>query len=446
MHKTIFDIIMPRHKLSLFAMMLLLLTTSFSCNKNNQDSAFTADFSYSMKDDNHVVFTNESQGEYYSLTWDFGNGQTETTTDKKKDFTIYYPEAGDYEVSLKALNYTGQTNTATKNISIVTSDLVLSFTAEVDLQDPNRVNLKNTTQGKYDSFKWLYRYKTIEDEVEYTAYFPYTGNYDIELLVFKNGTSHSLKKTINITRDDPNYVQNLTLTWEDQFDGTSVNSENWRFDTGSTGWGNNELENYTNGDNADVSGGILTITARKVNDNMEVGSYTSSRLSTKGKKEFQYGRMEIRAKLPSGTGIWPAIWMLGSNFSTVGWPDCGEMDIMEYVGYNPNTVYATVHTPAGFGNFGSGSSTTVTTCEEEFHNYGVIWTEKKLEFYVDSTDNVIHTYAPAVKTDENWPFNQPAFFILNVAVGGYWGGAQGIDNNIFPQSMEIDYIKVYQEK
>jgi beta-glucanase (GH16 family) len=117
---------------------------------------------------------------------------------------------------------------------------------------------------------------------------------------------------------------------------------------------------------------------------------------------------------------------------------------MEYVGYNPNTIYATVHTPSGYGGNGDGSSKNLTTCEEEFHIYGLIWTEESLSFYTDKPENVTHVYAPSTKTANNWPFNQPAFFILNVAVGGSWGGAQGIDNAIFPQSLEIDYVRVYE--
>lgn len=205
------------------------------------------------------------------------------------------------------------------------------------------------------------------------------------------------------------------------------------------------MQNYTDGDNAEIVDGKLIITARKVDDNMQPGSYTSSRMVTMDKQEFQYGRMEINAKLPSGTGIWPAIWMLGSNFNTTGWPACGEIDIMEYVGYTPNTVYATVHTSSGSGGAGSGNSMSVPTCEEDFHTYGLIWTEENLTFYVDTPENVLHTYAPEVKTNDNWPFDQPAFFLLNVAVGGTWGGAQGIDNSIFPQSMEVDYVRVYQK-
>ncbi|KJF42815.1 hypothetical protein LH29_15415 [Draconibacterium sediminis] len=250
---------------------------------------------------------------------------------------------------------------------------------------------------------------------------------------------------MTIAANDSEYFSKLELVWEDNFDGNAVNTDNWTFETGSGGWGNNELQNYTAGDNAVVKDGILTITAKKLNEAKVAGSYTSSRMITSGKKEFTYGRMEIRAKLPSGTGIWPAIWMLGANIGTAGWPACGEIDIMEYVGYQPNKVHATVHTSAGYGGNGDGSSKTFETAEEEFHVYGLFWTEKELVFYTDSPENITHRYAPSSKNNDNWPFNKPHFFILNVAVGGNWGGAQGIDNAIFPQSMEVDYVRVYQE-
>lgn len=416
------------------------------CEENNSDDGFNADFSYEFIDDNHVHFVNASDGEYYSLMWDFGNEETDTTTDKKKSYTIYYPAEGDYEVSLKLLNYSGKTKTESKSINIPTTDFIISFTADVDNNNPNYVHLTNTSIGEYDSFKWLYRNREVENETESEAYFPIAGSYEIELQVFKGANAYPLKKTINIAQDDPDYFDNMTLVWSDEFDGATINTDNWTFETGATGWGNNELQNYTNGDNADVVDGKLIITALKVDDNMEAGSYTSSRIISEGKKEFQYGRLEIRAKLPFGTGIWPAIWMLGSNFRSVGWPACGEMDIMEYVGYEPDVIHSTVHTPSGYGANANGSSKTLETCEEEFHVYGLLWTEKKLVFYTDNIENVTHTYFPVIKTSENWPFDQPHFFILNVAVGGNWGGAQGIDNSIFPQKMEIDYVRVYQEE
>ena len=426
-----------------FFLLMSLMTFTF-CDEEN-DADFSADFSYEFIDDNHVRYTNESSGEYYSLIWDFGNQESDTTSDKNKSYTKYYPYAGDYNVSLKIMNYTGKIKTVQKTVSIETTEFELSFIAEVNSNDPNEIILKNTSIGEYDSFKWIYRNKEISNESETVAYFPYAGSYTIELKVTKGEQVYSESKTVNIAQDDPDYFDKLTLAWSDEFDGTELNTTNWKFETGATGWGNNELQNYTDGDNAEVVDGNLIITARKVNDNTELGSYTSSRIISAGKKEIQYGRIEIRANLPEGTGIWPAIWMLGSNFASVGWPACGEMDIMEYVGYQPNIVHSTVHTLAGYAGAGDGSSKTLETCEEEFHIYGLLWTEKKLVFYTDSIENITHIYNPSAKTSENWPFDKPAFFIFNIAVGGTWGGAQGVDNSIFPQTMEIDYVRVYQE-
>ena len=426
----------------LFLSVVIFLTVA--CSKDDENE-FTPAFSFEFTDDNHVKFTNKSEGEYYSLFWDFGNGDTLSTTDKNRTVEVYYPLAGNYPVTLTLYNYTGQRRSASQTVSVAKDDLVVGFSVVVDPADPNYVLLKNTSTGSFNSLKWVYRNREVQNVNELRAYFPIQGNYKVTLFVTKGTNTFSLEKTVSITRDDPDYAARLTLIWQDEFDGTSVNANNWTFETGATGWGNNELQNYTNGNNASVAGGKLTITARKVDENKLPGSYTSARMITMNKKEFLYGRIEIRAKLPSGTGIWPAIWMLGSNFKTAGWPACGEIDIMEYVGYQPNTVHATIHTPSGYGGSGSGTSVPLATCEEEFHNYGIIWNEKYIRFYIDDPANVIYTYAPVVKNSANWPFDQPFFLILNVAVGGNWGGANGIDNSIFPQSMEVDYVRVYQE-
>ena len=414
-----------------------------SCEKEDGQD-FIADFSIDFIDDNNVKFVNLSEGEYYSLDWDFGNGETATTTNKSKQYEVYYPEAGDYNVRLSVLDFTGNTKVATKTVNILKSDLVLSFTAEIDAANGNYVNLVNTSEGDYDSFRWLYSNKIVDNETSTRAYFPFSGSYDIVLEVKKGAAFFTLSKTVLITQDDPDYVSNFTLVWSDEFDGNTVNTNNWKFETGASGWGNSELQNYTNGANAEVKDGKLILTAEKLDDNKVAGSYSSTRMITKGKKEFTYGKMEIRAKLPSGKGIWPAIWMLGENIDNVGWPACGEIDIMEYVGYQPNTIHSTVHTTSGSGNNGDGSSKALETAEEDFHVYGLIWTQEELLFYTDSPENVTHKYNPSTKTDNNWPFDKPHFFILNIAVGGTWGGAQGIDNSIFPQTMEIDYVRVYQ--
>nr|WP_321354248.1 family 16 glycosylhydrolase [uncultured Draconibacterium sp.] len=428
---------------ALLALWLFIPLTS--CSEEGTEAGFTADFSYSFIDDNNVRFINESEGDYLRMNWNFGNGQTESTTTKSQTYEVYYPEAGDYNVNLLVIGLDSDQKSAAKSINIASTDFAISFTAEAGATNPNSINLKNTSVGDFDSFQWKFRNKIIENETNAVAYFPYAGTYTVELMITKNGDTFSSKQDITIADDDSDYFSKLELVWEDNFDGDAVNTDNWTFETGAGGWGNNELQNYTAGDNAVVQDGILTITAEKVNEAKVAGSYTSSRMITSGKKEFTYGRMEIRAKLPSGTGIWPAIWMLGANIDDVGWPACGEIDIMEYVGYKPNTVHATVHSPAGYAGNGDGNNKTLETAEEEFHVYGLFWTEKEMVFYTDSPENVTHRYAPTNKTEENWPFDKPQFFILNVAVGGNWGGAQGIDNSIFPQSLEVDYVRVYQE-
>ncbi len=431
-------------KYFLSAMVLILFLSA--CGKSEPETAaFTPGFIYEFIDGNHVRFINQTEGEYHILNWDFGNGQTESTTSKSEQFEVYYPQAGEYDVTLTVIGLDGGRGSLKKTVSIEQTDFEVTFTLSVDAAHPNNVNLENTSVGTFDSFSWIFRNRVIENENSAVAYFPYAGSYTILLKVVKDGKTYSSNKPVTIALDDPGYFSKFGLVWADEFDGDAVNTNNWAFETGAGGWGNNELQNYTNGSNTEVKDGILTITALKVDDYKVAGSYTSSRIITKGKHEFTYGKMEIRAQLPSGKGIWPAIWMLGNDIGTAGWPACGEIDIMEYVGYMPNTIYATVHTPAGYGSNGSGNSRALQSAEEDYHIYGLMWTEKEMIFYVDDINNITFRYAPTYKTAENWPFDKPQFFILNVAVGGNWGGAQGIDNSIFPQSMHIDYVHVYQE-
>ena len=323
-------------------------------------------------------------------------------------------------------------------------NLKADFNLAIDSEKPNYAGIKNTTKGHFDSVLWTIRGHTFREDSKFEAYFPFAGQHEIRLVVSNDSDHDTIIKKVNITRDDPDYLNKLKPVWEENFNGEQLNMRCWSFATGAHGWGNQELQNYTKGDNLTLKNGKLTIDILKVDNKKEPGSYTSSRIHTSGKKEFQYGRIEARAKLPSGKGIWAAIWMLGSNIDSVGWPACGEMDIMEYVGFEPNTIHSTVHIPAGYAGNGDGSNMEVKTCEENFHTYGMLWTPSELVFYVDSIRNVVHTYAPNPKNADNWPLNQPAFIILNVAVGGTWGGLEGVDNTIFPQTMEIDHVKVYQ--
>ncbi|MNS01031.1 Beta-glucanase precursor [compost metagenome] len=230
------------------------------------------------------------------------------------------------------------------------------------------------------------------------------------------------------------------LVWEENFNKPTLDETVWNFELGdgcpnSCGWGNNERQIYTR-ENYEIKEGKLIIHAKK-----EESRYTSTKITTKDKKFFQYGRMEARAKLPIGHGIWPAFWMLGQNISQVGWPKCGEIDILEYVGREPHMVFTTLHTQDSHGNTINTKKTSFPNIEEGFHVYAVDWTKDKMDFFVD--DILVYTFQPEVKNENTWPFDKPFYFILNVAVGGNFGGPN-VDDTIFPQDFIVDYIKVYQ--
>ncbi|AUC76936.1 family 16 glycosylhydrolase [Olleya sp. Bg11-27] len=225
------------------------------------------------------------------------------------------------------------------------------------------------------------------------------------------------------------------LVWSDEFDVNGApDPANWTYDlgVGENGWGNNELQEYTDSaDNVIVEDGSLKITAKA-----EGSAYTSARLKSVDLFEFTYGRVEVRAKLPAAQGTWPAIWMLGANFETVGWPASGEIDIMEQTGQDKNTTLGTLHYPAMFGGNGNTGSTSVATSTTAFHNYVVEWTPDVIKIVVD--DVVFHT----VINSDSLPFNDDFFFILNVAMGGSLGGT--VDPAFTEDTMEIDYVRVYQ--
>ncbi|HCD53370.1 MAG TPA: beta-glucanase [Balneolaceae bacterium] len=244
--------------------------------------------------------------------------------------------------------------------------------------------------------------------------------------------------------------ENATLFWSEDFNGTVVDTSEWIFQTGDHGWGNDELQDYQpfGSDNAIVKDGALHIVARKVGEGQNVGDYTSTRI--RSRRSFKYGRMEVRAKMPDykGPGLWPAIWMLGENIREVGWPDCGEIDIMEYVSWRPDSTLATIHSRANNHRDKTQISSgfvALPTIEEEFHDFGILWDEESLEFYVDDPDNILLSIPrPEDPDQDNWPFSNPHFFILNVAVGGGLGGVEGVDDSIFPASMIIDHVKVWK--
>ncbi|HRI59820.1 MAG TPA: family 16 glycosylhydrolase [Saprospiraceae bacterium] len=238
------------------------------------------------------------------------------------------------------------------------------------------------------------------------------------------------------------------LVWADEFDGTALNTANWTYEMGdgcpnNCGWGNNELQ-YYRADNTSIVNGNLVITAKK--QNFGTRNYTSSRLVTKGKKQFKFGRIDIRAALPEGKGLWPALWMLGSNIDAVSWPACGEIDIMELTGDLPNRVVGTVHYGANVSQHQYKSMSKYLSgtdnFQDEFHVFSINWEADLIQFLVD--DEVYHTITPASLNGAPYPFNKNFFFIFNVAVGGNFPGNP--DNSTpFPQHMIVDYVRVFQK-
>lgn len=237
------------------------------------------------------------------------------------------------------------------------------------------------------------------------------------------------------------------LVWADEFDKAGLpDPTKWSYDTGGSGFGNNELQYYTEKrpENARIENGKLVIEARK--EDYQARKYTSARLLTAGKTTWKYGRIEVMAKLPKGVGTWPAIWMLGENIGTAGWPKCGELDIMEHVGYDEGIVHGTAHTQDYNHTKGTQKEgkVTVSNVTTEFHLYAIEWTDKQIDFFVDSQKYYTVLRSVLGGSEPQWPFDQPFFLILNLAVGGNWGGLKGVDDSIWPQRMEVDYVRIYQ--
>ena len=248
---------------------------------------------------------------------------------------------------------------------------------------------------------------------------------------------------------EPETPKTYQLVWSDEFDGDAIDTTKWAFQIGDgsaegiPGWGNNELEYYTDRpENAFIEGGNLVIEARQ--ENFEGAAYTSARLRTKDLADWKFGRIEARARLPKGQGIWPAIWMLPTLEVFGGWPKSGEIDIMELVGHEPETVHGTVHYgPDWPNNQFSGRPYTLSDGDfsDDFHVFSIEWVENTIDFYVDG--NSFFRVAQSTTSPHPYPFNQIFHLILNVAVGGNWPGNPNSDT-VFPQRMEVDYVRVYQ--
>jgi len=251
----------------------------------------------------------------------------------------------------------------------------------------------------------------------------------------------------NLVPDDnagystPNQYTGYTLVWSDEFSGNAIDASNWSFEIGNNnGWGNHELEYYTSStNNAFVSEGNLIIEARA--ESISGSNYTSARMITKGKKSFKYGRIDIRAKLPKGKGIWPALWMLGNNIDAAGWPACGEIDMMELLGQEPNRVYGTLHwgaSAAAHQSYGTNKLLSAGTFADSFHVYTMIWTQSSISLLIDDV-----SYFLMDTTVGTLPFNANFFFIFNIAVGGDWPGPPDSSTTL-PQRMVVDYVRVFQ--
>ncbi len=232
--------------------------------------------------------------------------------------------------------------------------------------------------------------------------------------------------------------------WQDEFEYTGKpDPSRWGYDIGGDGWGNNELQFYTHSlENAHVGDGVLTIEARR--QAREKRDYTSARVISKGKGDFLYGRFEVRAKLPAGRGTWPAIWMLPTDWKYGGWPDSGEIDIMEHVGFDPGRIHVTMHTGAYNHSINTQKSAThvVADATAQFHRYRVDWTPATIRGYID--DVQVYEFVNEGTGPAAWPFDQRFHFLLNLAVGGNWGGKEGVDAKAFPAAMQVDYVRVYR--
>lgn len=252
----------------------------------------------------------------------------------------------------------------------------------------------------------------------------------------------------------PRGVGSRRLVWSDEFDYKGLpDPAKWGYDVGGHGWGNQELQYYTDKrkENARVENGYLVIETRR--EPWQKREYTSTRLVSKGKGDWTYGRVEVRAKLPSGRGTWPAIWMLPSykSYGDGGWPDNGEIDVMEHVGFDPDVVHGSIHTRAYYHSIGTQKTAKIDVPNSRtgFNVYAIEWTSEEIRWFVNNQHYFTfkNELLSAPQADyKQWPFDKPFHLILNVAVGGTWGGTKGVDESIWPQQMVVDYVRVYQAR
>jgi beta-glucanase (GH16 family) len=308
----------------------------------------------------------------------------------------------------------------------------LAITANVSTDNSGNVSFTatatNASTYDYDFGNGIYQ--TVPSGTV-TYRYPASGNYTVNVTA-KSSTGHTISKSVQV-----NVSVAQSLVWADEFNAPGVpDPAKWDYNIGTNGngWGNNELQYYTNrSDNVSISNGTLKIIAKK--ESYSGSAYTSARILTKNKFSVKYGKIEVRAKLPAGVGTWPAAWMLGNNIDQVGWPACGEIDIMEHKGSDQNRIYGTLHHPGHSGSNGDGATTVIANATTEFNVYAVDWNASTIKFSVNG--NVFYSF----NNNGSVPFNQNFFILLNLAMGGTFGGP--VDPAFSQATLEIDYVRVY---
>jgi beta-glucanase (GH16 family) len=320
---------------------------------------------------------------------------------------------------------------------VIQAPAELVFNATVSTDGSGKVDF-SATALRAATYVFEFGDGTIREAASGTVQYTYTTagtlTYTVKVTAKNAGGSTTASKNIDVTAA----AKDLKLVWSDEFDKNGLpDPAKWVYDigTGSNGWGNSELQHYTNrAENAVVENGILKI--RAIKENFSGSAYTSARLKTLGKYGFKYGRIEVRAKVPAAVGTWPAIWMMGTDLPTVGWPGCGEADIMEHRGSDLNRIIAALHYPGFSGGNAVVGRTTVPTATTDFHVYRMDWNANSLNFYVNGT--LFHSF----KNSPTVPYNKDFFILLNLAIGGTFGGA--VDPQFSSALYEIDYVRVYQ--
>lgn len=357
---------------------------------------------------------------------------------------------------LGALFFCGASENSTgipvMNQEIIPSDLILNIEIVGANQNiPNgdgsghiKCSANATNAVKYGfKFNNGVEQMSTDGKIDFTFVEDGINTHSITVVAYSetNNTINSIK-----TAEVFVYTGELKLIWSDEFNTNGApDTTRWAYDEGNgcpniCGWGNGESQYYTDRkENVIVIDGKLKITAKK--EAFQGSQYTSTKIKTQDKFEFTYGRVEVRAKLPEGGGTWPAIWMLGANIDTVGWPTCGEVDIMEHFGHIPTKISSATHTPSCNGGCQNArvGETTVNDFSNEFHVYALEWDSEEIKFYLDNS--FLYAYNPSTKNENNWPFNKDQFLIMNIAMGANWFS---IDPNFVQSSMEVDYVRVFQ--